>query len=321
MPRRKAPEDLSVEELRRLLIEKRRGVRRERLEHFRRTGRVVDEDIPRPTLDDVWNGFVEMRDLPQVADPGRAGRDGLRVRRDLFVSWKEARAMEAEGSIAVAGHSHRHRSVFTGPEFKGVFQPDIRKRTFDRIDAPVPFGLPRFRIGPALASRAFVPSAELYDLIHREVPQNRGEAREYFADQAREEALLARIHALGEARLGALEGEDAYRERLTTELSSCRETLERELGHPPLALAWPWGRATPEARDIALGLGFRILFTTQLGPNLPGRSPESVRRFKARAKSGSWFVSRLGVWSRPFSARVYAALRPLGGKAYKAVRG
>jgi len=42
MARRKAPEDLSVEELRRLLVEKRRGVRKERLEHFRRTGRVVD---------------------------------------------------------------------------------------------------------------------------------------------------------------------------------------------------------------------------------------------------------------------------------------
>ena len=42
MPRRKAPEDMSVEELRRLLIEKRRGTRRERLEHFKRTGRVVD---------------------------------------------------------------------------------------------------------------------------------------------------------------------------------------------------------------------------------------------------------------------------------------
>jgi len=41
MPRRKAPEELSVEELRRLLIEKRRGARHERLEHFRRTGRVV----------------------------------------------------------------------------------------------------------------------------------------------------------------------------------------------------------------------------------------------------------------------------------------
>lgn len=41
MSRRKVPEDLSVEELRRLLIEKRRGPRRQRLEHFRRTGRVV----------------------------------------------------------------------------------------------------------------------------------------------------------------------------------------------------------------------------------------------------------------------------------------
>jgi sortase A len=41
MPRRKAPEDLSTEELRQLLIEKKRGARQERLEHFRRTGRVI----------------------------------------------------------------------------------------------------------------------------------------------------------------------------------------------------------------------------------------------------------------------------------------
>ena len=46
MPRRKAPEDLTVEELRRLLIEKRRGVRRERLEHYRKTGRVVNDVAP-----------------------------------------------------------------------------------------------------------------------------------------------------------------------------------------------------------------------------------------------------------------------------------
>jgi sortase A len=55
MPRRKAPEDLSVEELRRLLIEKRRGARRERLEHFKRTGRVVavetDELAAVPVVD------------------------------------------------------------------------------------------------------------------------------------------------------------------------------------------------------------------------------------------------------------------------------
>lgn len=46
MSRRKKPEELSVEELRRLLIEKRRGVRHERLEHFRKTGRVVEDVAP-----------------------------------------------------------------------------------------------------------------------------------------------------------------------------------------------------------------------------------------------------------------------------------
>ncbi len=42
MARKKAPEDLSLDELRRLLVEKRRGVRRERLDHYRRTGRVIN---------------------------------------------------------------------------------------------------------------------------------------------------------------------------------------------------------------------------------------------------------------------------------------
>lgn len=52
MARRKAPEDLSVEELRRLLVEKRRGARKERLEHFRRTGRVVTVAPDLPDLDE-----------------------------------------------------------------------------------------------------------------------------------------------------------------------------------------------------------------------------------------------------------------------------
>lgn len=41
MARKKNPEDLSVEELRRLLVEKRRGARKDRLEQYRRTGRVL----------------------------------------------------------------------------------------------------------------------------------------------------------------------------------------------------------------------------------------------------------------------------------------
>jgi sortase A len=68
MPRRKAPEDMSVEELRRLLIEKRRGARRERLEHFKRTGRVVavePDTLPHSSaVVDTLEGSSDQAEVP-----------------------------------------------------------------------------------------------------------------------------------------------------------------------------------------------------------------------------------------------------------------
>jgi sortase A len=60
MARRKTPEELSVEELRRLLVEKRRGARKERLEHFRRTGRVIS------VTSDLADDFDAQRSAPIV---------------------------------------------------------------------------------------------------------------------------------------------------------------------------------------------------------------------------------------------------------------
>ena len=58
---------MSVEELRRLLIEKRRGARRERLEHFKRTGRVVDVTPDRLAESAaVVDTLEETTDQPQV---------------------------------------------------------------------------------------------------------------------------------------------------------------------------------------------------------------------------------------------------------------
>src|SRR5512142_3441792 len=77
MPRRKAPEELSVEELRRLLIEKRRGTRRERLEHFRRTGRVVG---PQPAEHPESAPVVETPEFA-LAEPERRSAPASRRRR------------------------------------------------------------------------------------------------------------------------------------------------------------------------------------------------------------------------------------------------
>jgi len=65
MPRRKSPEELSVEELRRLLVEKRRGARKERLEHFRRTGRVISVA---PDLPDLTHDSAPIVDTAEAAE-------------------------------------------------------------------------------------------------------------------------------------------------------------------------------------------------------------------------------------------------------------
>jgi len=78
MSRRKAPEELSEQELRRLLLDKRRVSRRERLDHFRRTGRAIalEPDIPQ----DAANGQPGVADPANAQDPAREERKQFRRR-------------------------------------------------------------------------------------------------------------------------------------------------------------------------------------------------------------------------------------------------
>jgi sortase A len=78
-----SPDDLSAEELRRLLVEKRRASRQERLERYRRTGRVVlvAPDVDGSSLEDMRSGeFDESTEIsPSTGQPSRRKRvlDGL----------------------------------------------------------------------------------------------------------------------------------------------------------------------------------------------------------------------------------------------------
>lgn len=69
----KRPEDLSVEELRRLLLDKRRVTRRDRLERFRRTGRAISltVDVPVGEPDETGDPYEPGRvvDTPDDARP------------------------------------------------------------------------------------------------------------------------------------------------------------------------------------------------------------------------------------------------------------
>ncbi len=79
MPRKRYAEDLSVEELRLLLIEKQRARRQKRLEHFRRSGRlVVVEDHPtQPLLEALASRPLSDEASSVTANPKRSRLDRL----------------------------------------------------------------------------------------------------------------------------------------------------------------------------------------------------------------------------------------------------
>ena len=79
MARKKTPEDLTAEELRRLLVEKRRTSRQARLEHYRKTGRIVTlaTDLEPPSLDGMRSSPLTDIDLEGDTQPRKKKRRAL----------------------------------------------------------------------------------------------------------------------------------------------------------------------------------------------------------------------------------------------------
>lgn len=76
MAGRKSSDDLTIEELRRLLVDKRRAARRERLARYRKTGRVVSlsADVQSPTLEDLRSGGEEASEPEEQVGVSRRKR-------------------------------------------------------------------------------------------------------------------------------------------------------------------------------------------------------------------------------------------------------
>jgi sortase A len=100
MARRKAPEELSVEELRRLLIEKRRGARHERLEHFRRTGRVV---TVAPNLPDELASAPVVDTPEETVDPAQVPTTKRRRVMDRLLLGVEVLAVVGLVGVLLSG--------------------------------------------------------------------------------------------------------------------------------------------------------------------------------------------------------------------------
>lgn len=274
---------------------------------FATTDRLGDGE-PRACLHDVWNGSLCPEDLPAVDNPMQTDSLGLARRKDLFLNWEEARRMEASGVMALAAHSRRHLSVFTSPEYSECFFPGNRSRTFFRVATEVLWGMPHFRLGPALSNKAFLPSEALLENIRALVPQDKEGALRFARDAGSQKALQTLLSSFRPEDMGRYETEEEFHARIQQTLQACKNRLESELGHRVDSLCWPWGAWCPAAQRIARDLGFSVFFTTEMGANPPG-SAGAVRRFKVRNKPYSWLALRLNIYSRSGMANLYAKMR------------
>mgnify|MGYP002713124041 CR=1 FL=1 len=96
----KSPEDLSIGELRRLLMEKRRSVRQDRLDQYRRTGRVIQLASNQPAEPD----FNPVIDTPADEKPDSANETSARKKwTDRFLLVVEILAVVGLVSVLLAG--------------------------------------------------------------------------------------------------------------------------------------------------------------------------------------------------------------------------
>lgn len=199
------PEDMSVEELRRLLIEKRRGARRERLEHFKRTGRVVDitPDALAASIPEVET-LEGTTDQPQVpvskrrrvmdrmllavevlAVVGLVGVliSGLEILRDLNEEVASALIQETftptplvMAVVLPSGHTPPDAQGNTRPNFEEIpahLQPMVQSLANIPIPTPAPDQAIRIQI-PAINIDAPVVQGDGWEQLKKGVGQNIG---------------------------------------------------------------------------------------------------------------------------------------------------
>lgn len=87
-------------------------------------------------------------------------------------------------------------------------------------------------------------------------------------------AAAARVYSPGTG----YETEVQYRTRIRTDLARSRTQLARELGRPPRALVWPYGRYSGAALEEARAAGFEFVFTLDPEPGDAAR-PLAIGRY------------------------------------------
>ncbi|MCL1890059.1 MAG: hypothetical protein FWF99_06125, partial [Desulfovibrionaceae bacterium] len=200
-----------------------------------------------------------------------------------------------------------HGAVFTGPEHEGFLCPKSSETPFSYDGAaPLAWGMPCFRRGAELTSRAFMPAEDLLRAVSALVPQEEAAAVEFLRNESNLRSLRKLTESFRE-RAGRYETEQEQEKRVLDVFEANRSVLSRELGHQARSFCWPWGANNSFSLEKGREAGFQVFYAVCPGPNPPGR-PAHVKRFNAKRDIRKNF-NRMRVYSRPWLGAFYQKIR------------
>lgn len=181
-----------------------------------------------------------------------------------YLNWAELSALQASGLVDIEAHGVDHGRVVTGPRTVDVLTHENWRR----------HAWMQWRHMPGNKSGWFRDSAPRFEPLGTPVPQSAS-------------ALAARSwDAQGR------ETQAAYENRVATDLSTAKRTLETNLANRIQFFCWPFNETNDKAHELALKAGF-VATTGGNGENRPGEDPTIISRYHVVASAFGWSQSIL----------------------------
>ncbi len=231
----------------------------------------------RPTLEDVWAGRLDRRELTWWG----------------YLSWPELRAMYRSGLIDVQAHTKTHAWYFVSDRIVDFHHPSdpyywldwnhrpLEKHSWLSRDAraSVPLGTPVYEFASTLLGRRYFDDPGLAARVTEHVAAH-GASRFFDRSDWRDElqgVVAARRECARSA--GRVETDAEYVARVQDEMAGSRTILSERLNKPVDFLCWPCGDYTARLQRLAIeGCGYAATVNVAKTTNRRGDDPTELRR-------------------------------------------
>lgn len=273
----------------------------------------TDDTSRRPTLDDVWSGSADVRDVFGVS----SGESAL-------ATWPEIKEMHSSGVVDFHSHTMWHTLVFSSSNIVDFGRPDFNTHYFGNVHVPM-----YQREGKDATSRELLLGMPIYEAAPRMQVEHR-----YFDDERLRDYCIEFVSGEGDVaffesagwrkRLSNLVAEyrsqhevcdrietsDERDAAVVAELSAAKDAIESQLhGHTVDHLCYPWYRGRKFAQDCATKTGHLITYFDRepgVEENIPGSGQGKIARIDEtwlRRLPGSGRVTKRDIIRELFELR------------------